>query len=68
VDVPHYSGRVECMLQVDNGRTVAFGNFTVHDGIGQLSKPIGNVDVGHLRGAKLVNAAGSAVAAATFGV
>jgi hypothetical protein len=68
VDVPHYSGHVECMLQVDNGRTVAFGTFTVHDGIGQFSKAIGNVDVGHLRGAKLVNTAGSEVAAATFGV
>jgi hypothetical protein len=66
VDVPHYSGRVECMLQVDNGTTVAFGTFTVHDGIGQFSKPIGNVDVGHLRGAKLLNTAGSTVAAATF--
>jgi hypothetical protein len=68
VDVPHYSGRIECMLQVDNGTTVAFGTFTVHDGVGQFSKPIGNVDVGHLRGAKLVNTAGSAVAAATFAI
>jgi hypothetical protein len=67
VAVPDYDGRVECMLQVDNGRTVAFGTFTVHNGIGEFSKAIGNVDVGHLRGAKLVTATGSPVAAATFG-
>jgi hypothetical protein len=66
VDVPHYNGRVECMLQVDNGRTVAFGTFTVHGGVGQFSKAIGNVDIGHLRGAKLVTSTGSPVAAATF--
>jgi hypothetical protein len=66
VDVPHYDGRIECMLQVDNGRTVAFGSFTVHGGIGQFSKAIGNVDVGHLRGARLVTSTGSPVAAATF--
>jgi hypothetical protein len=66
VDVPNYNGRIECMLQVDNGRTVAFGTFTVHGGIGQFSKAIGNVDVGHLRGAKLVTSTGSQVAAATF--
>jgi hypothetical protein len=66
VDVPNYDGRIECMLQVDNGRTVAFGTFTVHGGIGQFSKAIGNVDVGHLRGAKLVTHTGSQVAAATF--
>jgi hypothetical protein len=67
VEVPNYNGRVECMLQVDNGTTVAFGTFSVHNGIGQFSKTIGNVDVGHLRGAKLVTSTGSPVAAATFG-
>lgn len=67
VDVPHYDGPIKCMLQVDNGTTVAFGTFTVHSGIGQFSKAIGNVDVGHLRGAKLVTSTGSPVAAATFG-
>jgi hypothetical protein len=66
VDVPHFDGRIECMLQVDNGTTVAFGTFTVHHGTGQFSKPIGNVDVAHLRGAKLVSSSGSQVAAATF--
>jgi hypothetical protein len=66
VDVPNYDGRIKCMLQVDNGRTVAFGTFTVRGGIGQFSKAIGNVDVGHLRGAKLVTSTGSQLAAATF--
>jgi hypothetical protein len=66
VDIPNYDGRIECILQVDNGATVAFGTFTVHSGIGQFSKAIGNVDVGHLRGAKLVTLTGSSVAAATF--
>jgi hypothetical protein len=66
VDVPNYHGRIECMLQVDDGTTVAFGTFTVHHGIGQFSKAIGGVNVSRLRGAKLVNSTGSPVAAATF--
>jgi hypothetical protein len=66
VDVPNYDGTITCMLQVDDGSTVAFGTFTVHDGIGQFSKAIGSVDVSHLRGAKLVSAAGTPVADATF--
>jgi hypothetical protein len=66
VAVPHYDGGIECMLQVDDGTTVAFGTFTIHGGIGQFSKAIGGVDVGHLRGAKLVTSTGSTVAAATF--
>jgi hypothetical protein len=66
VDVPNYNGPIECMLQVDDGSTVAFGTFTVKDGTGQFSKSIGSVDVGHLRGAKLVTSTGSSVAAATF--
>lgn len=66
VEVPSYNGRVKCMLQVDNGTTVAFGTFNVHSGIGQFSKTLGNVDVSHLRGAKLVTATGVPVADATF--
>ncbi len=66
VDVPNYNGPIKCMLQVDDGSTVAFGTFTVKGGTGQFSKSIGSVDVGHLRGAKLVTSAGSSVAAATF--
>jgi hypothetical protein len=66
VNVPHYDGPIECMLQVDDGTTVAFGTFIVHGGTGQFSKALGNVDVNQLRGAKLVSSTGSAVAAATF--
>ena len=66
VDVPNYDGPIKCMLQVDDGSTVAFGTFTVKGGTGQFSKNIGSVDVGHLRGAKLVTSTGSSVAAATF--
>jgi hypothetical protein len=66
VDVPNYSGPIKCMLQVDDGSTVAFGTFTIKGGTGQFSKNIGSVDVGHLRGAKLVTSTGSSVAAATF--
>jgi hypothetical protein len=66
VDVPDYNGPVKCMLQVEDGSTVAFGTFTVNSGVGQFSKSIGSVDVAQLRGAKLVTATGSPVAAATF--
>jgi hypothetical protein len=67
VNVPNYDGRIECMLHVDDGTTVAFGTFTIHNGVGQFSKAIGAVDVSRLRGAELVDSEGSAVAAATFG-
>ena len=66
VDVPTYNGPIKCMLQVEDGSTVAFGTFTVKGGTGQFSKSIASVDVGHLRGAKLVTSSGSSVAAATF--
>jgi hypothetical protein len=66
VNVPNYDGTIKCMLQVDDGSTVAFGTFTVHNGTGQFSKNLGSVDVSHLRGAKLVTPTGSPVAAATF--
>ncbi|MDP9094829.1 MAG: hypothetical protein M3N95_18305 [Actinomycetota bacterium] len=65
---PNYDGPIKCMLQVDDGSTVAFGTFTVHDGTGQFSKTIGSVDVSHLRGAKLVTSTGSSVADATFAI
>jgi hypothetical protein len=66
VDVPGYTGTVKCMLQVDDGSTVAFGTFAVHAGVGQFSKTIQGVDIGHVRGAKLVTASGSPVGDATF--
>jgi hypothetical protein len=67
VDAPHFHGRIECMLQVDDGTTVAFGTFTIHNGVGQFSRAIGEVNVSRLRGAELIDSTGSAVAAATFG-
>ncbi len=66
VDVPGYQGRIECTLQVADGTTVAFGTFDVRDGVGTFSKQIGGVNVGDLRGARLVDTSGSSVAAATF--
>jgi hypothetical protein len=66
VNVPNYDGRMKCLLQADNGATVAVGTFDVHGGTGQWSKALGGVDVSRLRGVKLVDAAGSPVAAATF--
>lgn len=68
VSVPNYDGRIECMLHVDDGTTVAFGTFTIHNGVGQFSKAIGTVNVSRLRGAELMDSTGSSVAAATFGV
>ena len=67
VNVPNYDGRVECRLQVADGTIVAFGTFTLHGGMGQFSKAIDGVNVSRLRGAELVNSAGSPLATATFG-
>jgi hypothetical protein len=66
VNIPSYEGRVECMLQVADGTTVAFGTFNIHGGFGTFSKEIGGVNISELRGAQLVDSSGSAVAAATF--
>lgn len=66
VAVPNYEGRIKCMLQVADGSTVAFGSFTMRNGVGQFSRALPAVNISRLRGAKLVNPAGSAVAAATF--
>ncbi len=66
VNVPNYDGRIECMLHVDDGSTVAFGTFTIHNGVGKFSKAIGSVNVSRLRGAELLDSTGSTVAAATF--
>jgi hypothetical protein len=61
----NYSGPITCKLQVENGSTVAVGVFHLHGGMGQFSRTI-QVDIGSLRGAKLVSSSGSVVAAATF--
>lgn len=65
VAVPNYDGPITCELQVADGSTVAFGTFQMHHGIGQFSKTI-RVEVGRLRGARLVTSSGSTVASATF--
>lgn len=65
VDGSSYTGPIVCQLQVANGTTVAVGNFQLQGGTGQFSRNI-QVDIGRLRGAKLVNASGTIVASATF--
>jgi hypothetical protein len=61
----NYTGTIVCKLQVADGSTVATGAFGVHGGKGVLSKSV-HVDVGQLRGAKLVTPSGAVVASATF--
>ena len=61
----NYTGTIVCKLQVADGSTVATGAFTLHGGKGVLAKSI-QVDVGRLRGAKLVTPTGAVVASATF--
>ena len=61
----NYSGPITCKLQVEDGSTVAVGVFDLHRGQGDFTRSI-NLDIGRLRGAKLVNANGSTVALATF--
>jgi hypothetical protein len=61
----NYTGTIVCKLQVADGSTVATGAFMLHGGKGGLSKSI-QVDVGRLRGAKLVTPTGAVVASATF--
>jgi len=65
VDVPNYDGKVICTLQATSGSTVAAGVFALHRGMGAWSKTI-RVDIGRLRGAKLVTSSGTTVAEATF--
>jgi hypothetical protein len=65
VDGSNYTGPIVCKLQVDNGSTVAVGAFELHRGMGEFSRTI-HVDIGRLRGAKLVTSSGTIVASATF--
>ena len=65
VEVPNYDGPITCELQVEDGSTVAFGTFELHQGVGQFSKIV-RVDVPKLRGARLVTSTGATVASATF--
>jgi hypothetical protein len=61
----NYSGPITCMLHVQDGSTVAVGDFDLHRGTGEFSRTI-RVDIAQLRGAKLVTPTGSVVASATF--
>jgi hypothetical protein len=61
----NYNGPITCMLHIQNGSTVAVGDFDLDGGTGVFSRNI-RVDIGHLRGAKLVTPTGSVVASATF--
>jgi hypothetical protein len=65
VDEPNYEGPIECKLQMDDGSIVAVGMFQLHSGVGQFSRTI-PVNIGGLRGAKLVSSTGAVVASATF--
>jgi hypothetical protein len=60
-----YTGPIVCMLQIENGSTVAAGVFALHNGMGEFSRTV-QVDIGRLRGAKLVTPSGAIVASATF--
>jgi hypothetical protein len=59
------TGTVMCQLQLANGTTVPVGTAQLHDGTGQLAQSVG-VDVGQLKGAKLVTPTGSTLASASF--
>jgi hypothetical protein len=65
VDGSNFSGPITCKLQAADGTTVAVGVFDLHRGEGDFTRTI-KVDIGRLRGAKLVTAKGSIVASATF--
>ena len=65
VDLPHDDGTVVCTLQDKDGSTVTAGVFRLHDGVGTWSKSI-TVDIGDLRGARIVTTGGVTVATATF--
>jgi hypothetical protein len=65
VGVAQSRGTVICNLQLDDGSVVAAGSMELHDGRGELSKPI-RVDGHRLRGAQLFTATGTALASATF--
>jgi hypothetical protein len=54
-----------CQLQLANGTTVPVGTAQLHDGTGQLAQSV-RVDVGQLKGARLVTPTGSTLASATF--
>jgi hypothetical protein len=60
-----YNGPIVCELQLDDGSTAAVGHFELHSGAGEFSRSL-QVDVGRLRGAKLLTPTGTLVGSATF--
>jgi len=60
-----YNGPVLCMLRGNDGSVVAVGGFVLRHGSGAFSKTI-RVNVGQLRGARLVTPAGTVLASAHF--
>jgi hypothetical protein len=60
-----YDGPVACSLQGANGSTVMTGGFNLEGGAGELAKTI-RVNVGRLRGARLVTSTGALLASASF--
>jgi hypothetical protein len=65
VDAGGTTGTVMCQLQLANGTTMPVGTAQIHDGRGQLAQSV-KVDVGQLRGARLVTPTGSTIATASF--
>jgi hypothetical protein len=65
VGLSQSNGSVMCKLQLDNGSIVAAGTIELHNGEGELSKPIG-VNISRLRGARLSTSNGVLVGTATF--
>jgi hypothetical protein len=65
VNDTRYDGPIVCKLQLDDGSTAAIGGFELHRGIGEFSRTV-QVDIGRLRGAKLLTPTGAIVASATF--
>ena len=62
---PGVNGAVDCRIQMANGRTAATGAFVVHNGVGELARPI-SVNVGTFRNATLMTGGGSVLATASF--
>jgi hypothetical protein len=62
---PGTNGRVDCRIQMSDGRTAATGTFVVHNGVAEFARTL-SVDVGQFRQATLVTTGGSVLATANF--
>jgi hypothetical protein len=65
VDHGDASGRYQCVLDVDGGRTIALGAMWVSNGEGGWGQQVG-VDARLVRAARLVDGSGRTLAVATF--